>query len=57
VAIPASASAWLGYFTVDHVDAACATARKHGGRVVVEPFGAPPGRIARLADPGGAPAV
>ena len=54
VAAPPGRSAWLGYFTVDDVDAACAAARTLGGRVVVEPFDAPPGRIARLADPGGA---
>lgn len=54
VAAPGGGAAWLGYFTVDDVDAACAAARTLGGRVVAEPFDAPPGRIARLADPGGA---
>jgi predicted enzyme related to lactoylglutathione lyase len=54
VAASRRSSAWLGYFTVDDVDAACAAARTLGGRVVVEPFDAPPGRIARLADPAGA---
>lgn len=54
VAAKDGATAWLNYITVDDVDVACATARRKGGRVVVEPFDAPPGRIARLADPGGA---
>lgn len=47
-------AAWLNYFTVDDVDAACDTARRHGGCVVVGPFEGPPGRMARLADPDGA---
>lgn len=47
-------SAWLHYFTVDDVDETCNLARSQGGRIVVEPFDAPPGRIARIADPGGA---
>lgn len=54
VAAKTGPSAWLNYFTVDDVDAACDLARRKGGRVVVDPFDAPPGRIARLADPGGA---
>lgn len=54
VAARNGATSWLNYITVDDVDAACETARRKGGRVVVEPFEAPPGRIARLADPGGA---
>lgn len=45
---------WLNYITVEDVDAACETAEELGGRVVVPPFDAPPGRIARLADPAGA---
>lgn len=47
-------STWLNYFTVDDVDAACEMARDQGGRIVAGPFDAPPGRIARIADPGGA---
>lgn len=54
VAAKSGAPAWLNYITVDNVDAACESALEKGGRVVVPPFDAPPGRIARLADPGGA---
>lgn len=48
------ASRWLNYITVNDVDGACETALRKGGKVLVEPFDAPPGRIARLADPAGA---
>jgi uncharacterized protein len=45
---------WMPYFSVNNVDAACALAPTHGGSVAVPAFNLPVGRIAVLADPGGA---
>jgi predicted enzyme related to lactoylglutathione lyase len=47
---------WTTYLAVDDVDAAVARAREAGGTVVVEPMDVMTfGRMAVLADPGGAP--
>jgi predicted enzyme related to lactoylglutathione lyase len=47
--------AWNTYVSVESADEAVASARSAGGRVVVEPFDVlPAGRMAVLADPGGA---
>jgi predicted enzyme related to lactoylglutathione lyase len=45
---------WSQYFGVDDIEAACATARQAGGRVIVEPTSVPTGRFAILQDPQGA---
>jgi predicted enzyme related to lactoylglutathione lyase len=42
------------YFAVDDADAAATLAGRSGGRVQQPPFDSPHGRIAVLADPGGA---
>src|ERR1700750_291883 len=52
---PPPAPAWNTYVSVASADDAAHRARDAGGAVVVEPFDAPPaGRLAVLADPGGA---
>jgi uncharacterized protein len=48
------ASSWHVTFAVDDADAAAARAEELGGRVVVEPYDAPPTRVAVLSDPQGA---
>ncbi|MEV8564988.1 VOC family protein [Streptomyces sp. NPDC051322] len=51
-----AAKYWLPYFEVDDADAAVAKVRQLGGTVVMEPADlAGVGRIARAADPSGAP--
>jgi uncharacterized protein len=45
---------WLVYFAVADADAAVAAAERHGGAVLVPAFDTPFGRMAGLADPGGA---
>jgi|SRR5215831_11837412 len=46
---------WISYVSVEDVDAAAKAATKHGGKVLVAPFDAPPvGRMAKIADPQGA---
>lgn len=45
---------WLAFFTVKDADAAAATVREGGGRVLVEPEAIPAGRFAVFADPAGA---
>ena len=47
-------SHWLVYFGVADVDAALATAAAAGGTVLSPGFDTPYGRMAALADPGGA---
>lgn len=47
-------SHWVAYFSVPDTDAAVATARRHGGTVLGEPWDTPYGRMAALSDPGGA---
>src|SRR5215211_3741746 len=51
---PPPAPDWVTHVQVDSADAAAETARSAGGRVVVEPFDGPAGRLAVLADPAGA---
>ncbi len=47
--------AWTTYIRVESADAAATRARELGGAVIAEPFdAAPAGRVAMLADPGGA---
>jgi predicted enzyme related to lactoylglutathione lyase len=49
------APAWITHVSVDSADGAAEKTRGAGGRVVVEPFDAPPaGRLAVLTDPAGA---
>jgi predicted enzyme related to lactoylglutathione lyase len=49
-----SGPAWMTYVAVDSADEAADRAREAGGKVVAEPFDAPPaGRMAVLADPEG----
>ena len=45
---------WLVYFAVDDADVAADRARRSGGQVQQAPFDSSYGRIAVLADPGGA---
>lgn len=45
---------WVTYFYTADVDAAATTAEANGGGVLVAPFDMPYGRMAVLADPGGA---
>lgn len=45
---------WSVYFKVADTDATCAKVKESGGKVMAEPFDAPPGRIAVVADPQGA---
>ena len=45
---------WLVYFAVPDTDAAVAAAEKGGGRVLAPAFDTPYGRMAGIADPGGA---
>lgn len=45
---------WLNYFAVADVDASVATATKLGGSSFASPFDTPFGRMAPIADPGGA---
>jgi predicted enzyme related to lactoylglutathione lyase len=45
---------WLPFFTVEDIDAAAATVRDGGGRVLVEPSAVPAGRFAVFSDPAGA---
>jgi len=46
---------WLGYVTVEDVDATAAKAAKLGGLIAMPPFDVPDvGRIAVLKDPQGA---
>lgn len=47
-------SHWLPYFGVADTDAALAAATEHGGRSLMDPQDTPWGRLAILADPGGA---
>jgi predicted enzyme related to lactoylglutathione lyase len=51
---PGTPARWTVYFGVEHVDAACETARDQGGTVTVPPFDTPYGRMAGLAGPEGA---
>ena len=46
---------WVVYFAVTDCDAAVALAAGLGGQVAVPPVDAPPGRLAVIADPQGAP--
>ena len=47
---------WLGYISVDDVDAAVAAIEQAGGKTLMPPFDIPNvGRIAMVADPQGAP--
>lgn len=46
---------WVVYFAVTDCDAAVALAADLGGQVAVPPVDAPPGRLAVIADPQGAP--
>ena len=47
---------WLGYIGVDDVDASAASIAAAGGKVLMAPFDiAMAGRVALVADPGGAP--
>lgn len=48
-------SHWVAYFAVEDADDARSTAAAKGGRVLVETFDSPYGRMAGLADPFGAP--
>ena len=48
-------NAWHTYFSVADTDETVAMAVKGGGSVLREPFDTPVGRIAAVADPGGAP--
>lgn len=45
---------WMVYFAVEDADVAAERARRSGGQVQQPPFDSPHGRIAVLADPGGA---
>ena len=45
---------WMGYFTVDHTDAALERVAAAGGKVMVPAFDMPYGRMAVIADPMGA---
>lgn len=45
---------WVTYFYVADVDQTVQVAEQHGGKVLVEPFDMPYGRMAVLADPAGA---
>lgn len=45
---------WMGYFAVDNTDAALAQVTAAGGRVAVPAFDMAYGRMAVIADPGGA---
>lgn len=47
-------TAWYIYFIVDDTDVAVATAREHGGAVIMDPEDSPYGRMATLQDPAGA---
>jgi hypothetical protein len=49
-----AAPRWVVYFAVTDCDAAAALAADLGGQVAVPPADAPPGRLAVIADPGGA---
>lgn len=46
---------WGVYFSVDDPDATVAKLKELGGSVMMEPMDMPPGRMAAVADPGGAP--
>jgi predicted enzyme related to lactoylglutathione lyase len=50
----AAPSYWVAYFGVDDCDSAVGRVTAAGGRVDVPPFDSPYGRIAIIADPGGA---
>ncbi len=53
---PAEAPAhWISYFAVEDCDAAVAKISGGGGRSLAGPFDVPPGRLAVVADPEGAP--
>ena len=45
---------WVTYFYVADVDQAAQVAQQQGGKILVEPFDMPYGRMAVLADPAGA---
>jgi hypothetical protein len=51
---PPGDSHWLVYFGVRDTDAAVAAAERAGGSVAMAPFTSPYGRMAGIADPGGA---
>ena len=49
-----NADGWMVYFYTEDVDRAAQVAEQHGGKILVEPWDTPYGRMAVLADPAGA---